>query len=69
MSQNVIKKQWYKNPTNNLKLLFLNVCILPGRLGQLGMKQMLCKSVQNVAKAVNLFGKHGITEGTEPLLM
>uniref|UniRef100_A0A671RLP1 Little elongation complex subunit 1-like n=1 Tax=Sinocyclocheilus anshuiensis TaxID=1608454 RepID=A0A671RLP1_9TELE len=36
---------------------------LIGRLGQLGMKQMLCKSVQNVAKAVNLFGKHGITEG------
>ncbi|RXN05948.1 little elongation complex subunit 1-like isoform X2 [Labeo rohita] len=34
-----------------------------GRLGQLGMKQMLCKSVQNVAKAINLFGKHGITEG------
>ncbi|XP_026140619.1 little elongation complex subunit 1 [Carassius auratus] len=36
---------------------------LIGRLGQLGMRQMLCKSVQNVAKAVNLFGKHGITEG------
>lgn len=44
------------------------VCNLPGRLGQLGMRQMLCKSVQNVAKAVNLFGKHGITEGTEPLI-
>ncbi|XP_056331192.1 little elongation complex subunit 1 [Danio aesculapii] len=36
---------------------------LIGRLGQLGMKQMLCKSVQNVAKAINLFGKHGIAEG------
>uniref|UniRef100_A0A672LV08 KIAA0947-like (H. sapiens) n=1 Tax=Sinocyclocheilus grahami TaxID=75366 RepID=A0A672LV08_SINGR len=36
---------------------------LIGRLGQLGMRQILCKSVQNVAKAINLFGKHGITEG------
>ncbi|XP_073703557.1 little elongation complex subunit 1 [Garra rufa] len=36
---------------------------LIGRLGQIGMKQMLSKSVQNVAKAINLFGKHGITEG------
>ncbi|NP_001030137.2 little elongation complex subunit 1 [Danio rerio] len=36
---------------------------LIGRLGQLGMKQMLCRSVQNVAKAINLFGKHGIAEG------
>lgn len=44
-------------------------CISPGRLGQLGMKQMLSKSVQNVAKAINLFGKHGITEGTGLLLI
>jgi len=47
-------------------LFIINVfspCISPGRLGQLGMKQKLCKSVQNVAKAINLFGKHGITEG------
>uniref|UniRef100_A0A671SNQ9 Little elongation complex subunit 1-like n=1 Tax=Sinocyclocheilus anshuiensis TaxID=1608454 RepID=A0A671SNQ9_9TELE len=36
---------------------------LIGRLGQLGMRQILCKSVQNVANAINLFGKHGITEG------
>lgn len=36
---------------------------LIGRLGQLGMKQNLFKSVQNVARAINLFGKHGISEG------
>lgn len=36
---------------------------LSGRLGQLGLKEKLCMSVQNVAKAINLFGKHGISEG------
>lgn len=47
----------------SLLVFFFFFLSLSGRLGQLGLREKLCMSVQNVAKAINLFGKHGISEG------